>query len=73
MLATNVSTPYRKRRRRHARLPVALSRDPRSGRVVVLPASGSIHAIAAPDTPWPGTDDLFAELTQATWEDAEWR
>lgn len=73
MLATTVSTPYRKRRRRHARLPVALSRDRRSVRLVMLPEASTTHAVAAPDDPWPDTDDRYANLDQATWEDAEWR
>jgi hypothetical protein len=32
-----------------------------------------VRTIAAPDAPWPGLDDRYADLDQATWEDAEWR
>lgn len=73
MLTANVTTPFRKRQRRHRRIPVAALRDRRSVRFVVLPTPGMLNAIAAPDAPWPDRDDLYAELDQATWEDAEWR
>jgi hypothetical protein len=73
MLTANVTTSHRKRQRRHARIPVAVSRDRRSVRLVVLPTPGMINAIAAPDAPWPGHDDRHADLDHATWEDAEWR
>ena len=73
MLSVNVSTPYRKRRRRHARIPVAVTRDRRAIHLVAMPAPDTAHAIAAPDAPWPGFDDRHADLDQATWEDAEWR
>jgi hypothetical protein len=73
MFTINVSTSYRQRQRRHARLPVAVTRDRRSIHLVAMPTPDLVRTIAAPDAPWPGLDDRYADLDQATWEDAEWR